>query len=300
MATRRGRPVFPSGGPPASHQDTGAARQDPVSALPTGAVGAYAGTVKQNVHGDTGAAVGLAIGVLGPIAVAGALVPLRDEMTHANVALVFVVLVVLAAAFGGRWVGAAAAIVSTLSFDFFFTRPYQSLSISKGDDVETTLLLLAVGLIVGEIVVRADRARRARDRGRDEIASLHRIAESVALGAPAALVQSTVETELCSLLSLRRCELERPPYPGPLPALERSGSIETTVHRYLGGEFALPAEGLAIPVLARGVEVGRLALTPDPAAGVALEERIVAIALADQLGAAIGADDNHTDNGTNA
>jgi hypothetical protein len=257
--------------------------------------------VKQNVHGETGAAIGLAIAALGPIAVAGALVPFRDEMTHANVALVFVVLVVLAAAAGGRWVGAVAAIVSTLSFDFFFTRPYQSLTIDRADDVETTILLLAVGLIVGEIVVRADRVRRARDRGRDEIASLHRIAEAVALGAPAAVVQTDVERELTTLLSLRGSAFERLPYERPLPALERSGAVEATVHRYVGGEFALPADGLAIPVFVRGVEVGRLVLEPRPDVGVSLEERIVAVALADQLGAAIAADrPDHTNNGANA
>jgi hypothetical protein len=254
--------------------------------------------MRQNVHGETGAAIGLAIAAVGPIAVAGVLVPLRDDMTHANVALVFVVLVVLAAAFGGRSVGATAAIMSTLSFDFFFTRPYQSLTITDGDDVETTLLLLAVGLIVGEIVVRANRVRIARDRGRDEITRIHRVAEQVANGADVRTVSRTVQRELMALLSLRDCRFERLPYPSTLPRLERNGTLATTVHRYVGGDFALPPEGVAVPVLSHGDEVGRLVLVPDPKIGVTLEARIVAIALADQLGAAIAADNtDHTNNG---
>ena len=209
-------------------------------------------------------------------------------MTHANVALVFVVLVVLAAAFGGRWVGATAAIVSTLSFDFFFTRPYQSLSISKGDDVETTLLLLAVGLIVGEIVVRADRARRARDRGRDEIARPAPRRRGRRPGRARRRWCSRRSRPSCARCS--RCALRvraRRRIRGPLPVLERSGiGRDDGAPLRRRGVRRCPAEGLAIPVLARGVEVGRLAMTPDPAAGVSLEERIVAIALADQLGAA--------------
>jgi K+-sensing histidine kinase KdpD len=248
---------------------------------------------------DTATALGLVVAVLGPLAVAGVLVPFRDDINTTNVALVFVVVVVVAAAFGGRWVGATAAVVCTMSYDFFFTRPYQSLTIDQADDIETTVLLLAVGLIVGEIVVLANRARIARDRGRDEIASLHRISAAVAMGAPPAQVQAAVESELRALLSLRGCEFERAPYDHLLPSLERSGSVETTVHRYVGGDFALPAGGLAIPVFVRGVEVGRLVLEPRPDVGVSLEERIVAVALADQLGAAIGADDNHTNNGAN-
>ena len=45
--------------------------------------------------------VGMAIGVLGPVLVAGALVGVRDEIEGANVALILVLVVVLAAVTGG-------------------------------------------------------------------------------------------------------------------------------------------------------------------------------------------------------
>ncbi len=41
---------------------------------------------------------------------------------------------------------------------------------------------------------------------------------------------------------------------------------------------------------ARGQTFGRLVLVPDVSAGVSIEERIVAVALVDQLGAALAAD----------
>ena len=120
---------------------------------------------------DDGArAVGLAIAAFGPLLVAGVLVPFRDDLAAANVVLIFVVVVVLAATVGTRVSGALAAIVSAMSFDFFFTHPYQSLKIDSSDDVETTILILVIGLLVAEIVtfraVIAGRPNSAATRSR--------------------------------------------------------------------------------------------------------------------------------------
>jgi hypothetical protein len=52
----------------------------------------------------------------------------------------------------------------------------------------------------------------------------------------------------------------------------------------------LPALGAEIPVAARGQTFGRFVLVPDTSVGVSIEERIVAVALVDQLGAALAAD----------
>jgi hypothetical protein len=45
--------------------------------------------------------------------------------------------------------------------------------------------------------------------------------------------------------------------------------------------------GVRLPVLGGGRQIGSLVLDPDPSIGVSLEERLVAVALADQLGAAL-------------
>jgi Domain of unknown function (DUF4118) len=233
-------------------------------------------------------AAGVAVAALGPIVVASLLVLVRDETASANTALVLVVVVVAAAALGGRWTAITAAIVSAISFDFFLTRPYGSLTIDEADDYVAAILLLAVGLIVGEVVVWARRGHRQSRRGRDEIARLHRIAEEVAAGRSADDVLVSVRGELTQLLSLRTCDFEPPPFGVPLPRLERNGSIDTPHRRFARGEFTLPEEGVEIPVLGRG-RLGRLVVVPEPDVGVSLEERVVAIAISDQLGAALAA-----------
>ena len=77
---------------------------------------------------DLRKAIGLAVAAFGPLVVAGVLVPFRYQVVGENVALVFVVVVVLAAACGGRWSGALAAVVSAMAYDFFFTRPVSVLT----------------------------------------------------------------------------------------------------------------------------------------------------------------------------
>jgi hypothetical protein len=239
---------------------------------------------------DAARALGLAIAAVGPLLVAGILVPFRDDVASANVVLVFVLVIVCGAAIGTRWSGAVTAVVAAMSFDFFFTRPYQSLKIDDTDDIVTTFLLLAIGLVVAEIVTFSRRHRAESVSRGDEIARLHRVAELVATDADTADVVLSVQTELIGLRARRDCRCETEPDSSDLPRLERNGSVAGDHRRWIDGEYTLPAPGAEIPVLGRGRQFGRLVLVPDLSVGVSIEERVVAVALADQLGAAFAAD----------
>jgi hypothetical protein len=239
---------------------------------------------------DLARAAGLAIAAFGPLVVAALLVPFRDDLASANVVLVFVLVVVFGAAVGTRWSGALTAVVAAMSYDFFFTRPYQSLKIESADDLETTLLLLAIGLIVAEIVAYTRRHRARAATRSDEIDLLRRTAELVASGAQSEEVLESVKSELVTLLSLIECRYEPAPFASTLPRIERTGGIDGAHRRWIGGEFTLPGLGAEILVAARGQTFGRMVLIPDLSVGVSIEERIVAVAIVDQLGAALAAD----------
>lgn len=229
---------------------------------------------------------GYVIAGLLPIVVGAALVIVRGEVDGTNVALVMVLVVVLVAIVGGRGPAAVGAIIAALSFEFFFTRPYLSLRIDSADDVETTVILLVIGLVVGQVVTTARRQRSLVERGRDELARLRRIADLVAAGTETSALAHAVMDELTGLLSLPACRFERL-LPLDLPILERTGSIHSAVRHLVGEELALPEPGVVLPVQGEGRGVGFIVMTGDPAVGVSREERLVAIALADQLGAAI-------------
>ncbi len=245
---------------------------------------------------DRDPAIAFAVAGLLPVIVGAALVAVRGDIDSANLALVMVLPVVAAAAVGGRAVGAFAAVIATISFDFFLTRPYLSLTIDSSDDVETTITLLLIGLAVGQVAVIARRARHAARRGAEDVARLHRVAELAASTTEPDDLMLSIEAELTGMLHLRECRFELDPSDPPLPQLERNGVITgVKIHYFVGRDFALPPEGVELPVLGRGREFGRLLLIPEPGHPASLEERVVAVALSDQLGAVLAATNSTPD-----
>jgi K+-sensing histidine kinase KdpD len=228
----------------------------------------------------------LAVAVVGPVAVAVVVLPFRDQIRTPNVALVLVLAVLVAAIVGGRLGGAIAAVVAAGSFDFLFTRPYYSLSINNGDDVQTFVLLLAVGLVVGEIVARSRRSYAVARRSRREAEHLRRLAELAAGGESAGRLVAVVQNELTTILDLKSVRFERPPFRSALPQLRHRG---VRVDVGAPDDHALKSQ-LELPVRGGGRLVGRFVLTmAADGSGIQLpaESRALAVALADQLGAAL-------------
>jgi len=56
------------------------------------------------------------------------------------------------------------------------------------------------------------------------------------------------------------------------------------VHHFIGTGLQLPVGGFAIEVLTRGRPTGRFVLYPQADTGASLEDRIVAVAIVDQVG----------------
>ena len=236
--------------------------------------------------------IDIALGGLAPILLAAALVAVRGHIDNTNVALALAVVVVGAGALGGRAAGMVAGLTAAVSFDFFHTRPYLSLLIHDADDVEMTILLLVLGLLTGQLAWKARMAARQRDGGRGGLDQIRRLADQVARGHESADVIATARAELVEMFHLVDCRFEAAPFHDrlDLPQLERNGVVAHRRYRMKPGgdlEVELPADGIALPVLSRGQIVGRFILDFPPGAGATLEQRIVAIALADQVGASL-------------
>lgn len=223
-----------------------------------------------------------------PILFAALLVPLREDLVGTNLALILVVAVVAGAAFAGRMGGVVAAIAAALSYDFFLTKPYLSLQIESADDVETALLLLVVGLIVGQLALVSRRHLAQAERGRSEIDRLRRLAALVARGEDGADVLMAAQAELTELFDLERCRFEAGLPDGSRPVLERTGGITgTRAWRFAGGDLELPWAGVDLPVLGHGRPVGRFVLVPHQGVGASLEARVVGVAIADLVGSVL-------------
>ena len=74
------------------------------------------------------------------------------------------------------------ALVAALSLDFFHTQPYNSLKITATSDIETTVLMIVVGLAVGEIALRSEHIRSHFHDERTELRQIHHVAQLAAAG----------------------------------------------------------------------------------------------------------------------
>jgi hypothetical protein len=232
------------------------------------------------------------VAVGGPVVVALVLLPFRSETRAANVALVLVLVVLAAAILGGRRGGVLAALVATLAFDALYTRPYGSLRIATRDDVETTLLLLGVGVVAGELVTRARRNERAAARSRAEIERMRRVAEvGAGSDAPGRLIDN-VRRELIGLIAPERCWFEVPPFETKMPRLTHGRVVMPTDDPRVMQLDPTPSRLVELRVFGNGEVQGRFVLefaVPTIGLSIPAEARTVAVALADQLGVALAA-----------
>jgi hypothetical protein len=236
--------------------------------------------------GDGSMAIGIAVGALGTLVLAGLLLPLRDHLPNADMALALVVPVLIGAIIGGRVAGVVTAVIAALTFDFVFTKPYLSLRIGSKDDVATFIMLAVVGLIAGELGVRARRGGVAARETRAELDRMYRVAELSARGADVDDVVSSARAELIGLFDLVECIYEAVRTGPELPRLGDRGALE---HAQLvaSGEFLLPTGGVEVPVKGRGKDLGRLVLYAGDHTRAPLQKRLVAVAIADELGATL-------------
>ena len=238
-------------------------------------------------------AVAWATALVGPVAVSAILLAFRDELFATNAAVVLVLPVLVAALLGGRRGGIVSAIVAAACFDFFFTRPYYSFTIDRHDDVETTIVLLVVGLVVGELVTRVRESRREAFASRREVEQIRRVAELAAGRGPTARLIQIVEHEVVALVGARGARFERPPFATSLPRLGHG--VVTIGDDDRGSDDQRPpgpTNEVELPVWGGGREIGRLVLVmPTTSIGLSVpaEDRALAVALADQLGAVLAA-----------
>jgi Domain of unknown function (DUF4118) len=229
--------------------------------------------------------------LLGPLAVSGVLVAFRGELFSTNAALVLVLPVLAAAIVGGRRGGAASAVIAALCFDFFFTHPYYSFTIDNRDELETTVVLLVVGLVVGELVARVRRSQQLATASRREVNQVRRVAELAAASGPTGRLISIVEHELVELLDARSARFERPPYPTTLLRLGHGVLTLPADEGSTGRRFG-PSNELELPIWGQGLEIGRLVLVlphASSAVEISADDRALAMTLVDQLGAVLAA-----------
>lgn len=228
-----------------------------------------------------------------PLAVAAILVPFRTSWPNTNVALLLVVVTVAVAAIGNRVAGAVAALWTAICFDFFFTVPYERLTISRSSDAVTFVLLLVVGVAVSQLAARARTLKLLTITDDEYLDRIHQTA-SLAQSASSAAVVDHVRDQLISLLDLRDCRFEYGRLTGHPARLEDDGTVVTRHGRWDADQFGLPADEVELRTFIGGQYYGRFMLTANSGSHPSLQARLVAVTLAETVGRALAGDSTRT------
>lgn len=143
-----------------------------------------------------------------PLLFTAILVPFRTSFPNTDAALALMLAVVGVAAAGNRLAGILAAASAAVWFDFFLTRPYERFTITRTADIETTVLILVIGIAVTELAVWGRREHLAATRRAGYLEGINAAAAAVAAGKSSSALIDQVSEQLTHLLSLRACRFE--------------------------------------------------------------------------------------------
>jgi len=229
------------------------------------------------------------IALAAPVALAAILAPFRASFPNTDAALALILLVVAIAANGYRLAGYLAALSAAVWFDFFLTRPYETFSIVRRVDIQTTVLLLVIGVAVTELAVWGRRQYLAASRRAGYLDGISAAAQAVAVGgSPSALIER-VTGQLTQLLSLRSCRFQYGVAGLGQPArLRHDGTLLAGRQVWDVTARGFPPDtDIELLVENGGILQGRFLMTPAADARPTLENRLLAVAFADQAGAAL-------------
>jgi two-component system, OmpR family, sensor histidine kinase KdpD len=106
-------------------------------------------------------------------------VPLGTHFDRSNIVAIFILTVVLVAVRWGRGPAAMAAILSVCAFDYFFVPPRFSFAVSDVQYLLTFFIMLAVGLITGQLTAGLRFQARVASHREERAGSLYEIARDL-------------------------------------------------------------------------------------------------------------------------
>jgi two-component system, OmpR family, sensor histidine kinase KdpD len=108
-----------------------------------------------------------------------AAVPLENRFERSNIVAIFILTVVLVAVRFGRGPAAMAAVLSVCAFDFFFVPPRLSFAVSDVQYLLTFGIMLAVGLITGQLTAGLRFQARVAAHREERAGALYEIARDL-------------------------------------------------------------------------------------------------------------------------
>ncbi|MEV0800682.1 DUF4118 domain-containing protein [Kribbella sp. NPDC050281] len=229
-----------------------------------------------------------------PALVCVAMVPFRARIENTSIALLLVLVVVSAAATGVRWAGIVAALSGAACWAFFLTQPYQQMIITERADIQTAALLTLVGIAAALILWGRRKRHTHANEQQAHLSGILRTAGIVAAGSSHTEgVIEHVADQLVELLGIDDCYFDSDIQNEAPAALVRDGTVVRRGRDLDVERFGLPTDcEIELRVHHNGVTRGRFLLVASTRLALpSLAQRQVAVALADQVGAALATHD---------
>ena len=243
------------------------------------------------LRGRTPARIGAAVL---PLATSALLSNFRDSVTATTAVLVLVLWVVGAAATGDRLAGSLAALSGGVWFDFFLTEPYQQFTIADPDDIETTVLLMLIGAVVTEIALWGHRQQGRAARRSGYLDGVLGAARIVSEGdTPASTLIEVVGRQITHVLGADNCRyVTGPIHDTRIALLDHDGVVTRAGHPVDVERAGLPHDEYIALFVRRGHrDIGHFLVTATTTPTYpSIEQRQVAVLLADQVAAALDAE----------
>jgi K+-sensing histidine kinase KdpD len=222
--------------------------------------------------------------VVVPIVVAALLGLVREDLANTGAALVLVLVVVAVAVSGDRLAGVLAALSAAGSFDYFLTAPFHRFAIVDRDDLETAVLLLAIGLAVVEIARWGRRQAARSSRRAGYLDGVARAATLAAEGSSSPDVADTIAAMITEVLDLDSCRFEPVCGVPDRPVLRRDGTVTWADRVVDVRREGLPGMDVVELPAGHGPDGGRFLLTASTEVRRPTREQLlVAVTLAEQL-----------------
>jgi two-component system sensor histidine kinase KdpD len=211
------------------------------------------------------------VGALGmSIATTALTLPLAGTLELANIVMLFLLAVVVTAALFGRGPAVLSAIANVCAFDFFFVPPQLSFAVSDAQYLVTFLVMLATGLVVGQLTARLRYQARVASHREERMRHLFELARELSA---ALATEQVIEIGERFVAAAARCKvavialnedetLSLPPPEETVPTLDEAIARWVVDHSEPAGigTDTLPSAGslylpLRAPVRTRGVLV---------------------------------------------
>lgn len=188
----------------------------------------------------------------------------------------YLLVVVIVAVLGGAWSGIAAAAISFVGLNYYFTEPVHTLRVDKPADVVALAVFLMVAVVVGALFARALTDRERAERQEEELRLVNRAATKLLSRGLSPGVIVEFQRAVAEQLQLDACVIEVIGDPGlsqPAPTAEQVDHPDAAL--------------VEVPVEAGPTTLGTLSATRSRGPAFTVADRRLLQALAGLLGLAL-------------